>query len=299
MSLPNKKIIFTSANKGEWLKKISELYSSFAIGEPSCRIVLSFSQSISVSQIQPVHLVTLACLVQYLIVDKGYKVAISKSNEAIYDYIYNDLDFSAYWKGGKHHVNANTSNNIFNLWRIIETEKDLYAKNVETYLNRNYFHNKDLSAINVSLVEAFYNVFDHAKANQNAFSILRYDENKNKLYVAIADFGIGIAKSVKDFNKHINSDSEAIYWALQDHSTVQSTAHNKGLGMGNILAVASSARILSGNGLIVRTPDTVKRMSINFTFPGTLIYLHIDLNSFEDPYSYVYNQFISDFFRNC
>ena len=52
--------------------------------------------------------------------------------------------------------------------------------------------------------------------------------------------------------------------------------------MGNILAVASSARILSGNGLIVRTPDTVKRMSINFTFPGTLIYLHIDLNSFED-----------------
>lgn len=281
MALERELILFDSANKREWLAKISGLHSKYALPIPPSDIYLEFSDSITVCHIEPVHLVTLACLIQYL-VDKGHEVFLSKSNAELYDYISNDLDFSAYWRDGKNHVNANTSDDIFNLWRIVEAEKDLYAKNVETYFNRNYFEAKDLSAISVSLVEAFYNVFDHAKANMNAFSLLRYDKAKNKLFVAISDFGIGLARSVRNFNKEIPSDIKAIEWALEDHSTVKSTAHNKGLGMGNILAVASCARIFSGDGLVLVRSGALKSYKINFKFPGTLIYLDIDLDSFED-----------------
>lgn len=280
MNLHKEDIQFDSSDKGYWLAKISELYDSYATYSPPHNISLSFKSNIRKEDIEPVHLVTLACLIQYLI-DKGHSVFMNSSNHELYAYIFNDLDFSAYWKGGKNHVDANTSNNIFNLWRIVDSEKDLYAKNVELYFNK-LFCKKDLSAINVCLVEAFYNVFDHAEANKNAFSLLRYDDVNNKLLVAIADFGIGIVNSVRNFN-NISDDIEAIKWALQDHSTVKSTTHNMGMGMGNILAIASSARIFSGNALcVIFPPHNKKWFNINFRFPGTLIYLDIDLNSFED-----------------
>ena len=46
---------------------------------------------------------------------------------------YKDLRFSEYWLGQKNHVDANQSTHVFNLWRIKDQEKDLYAKNVEAY----------------------------------------------------------------------------------------------------------------------------------------------------------------------
>lgn len=203
MALSREIIVFDSTDKSLWLSKISELHSLYALPIPPHHISLKFADKLKVSEIEPVHLVTLACLIQYL-VDRGHEVYMSKSNAEMYDYILNDLDFSAYWKGGKNHVNANSSSDIFNLWRIVEAEKDLYAKNVERYFTQNYFKDKDLSAISVSLVEAFYNIFDHAEANENAFSVLRYDKDMNRLSVAIADFGIGIARSVRNFNSEIN-----------------------------------------------------------------------------------------------
>lgn len=102
------------------------------------------------------------------------------------------------------------------------------------------------------------------------------------MFVAIADFGIGITQSVKNYNKSISTDTETIKWALQDHSTVQSTTHNKGLGMGNILAIASTARIVSGNGLLLKRDKSEKFITINFKFPGTLIYMDVDMSTFDD-----------------
>lgn len=281
MATPKIEIKFNSAGKYEWLKQVCEIHSAYALPMPNSDIVLDFSSDITSSQLEPLHLVTLACLIEYLF-SRGHKVYMSRRHKELHNYIFNDLNFSAYWSGGKNHVNAKVSGDIFNLWRIVETEKDLYAKNVEIYLNNTYFADKDLSAINVSLVEAFYNVFDHAKAKNNAFSLLKYDKEKNKLLVAIADFGIGIARSVRNFKRDIESDMDAICWAIQDHSTVKSTEHNKGLGMGNILASASSARIFSGNGLVVINAGQHKTYEINFKFPGTIIYLDVDLSTFED-----------------
>ncbi len=99
MNLPYQKIIISSADKGNWLAKISELYYDFDKRE-RCHITFSFDPGITLRQIEPVHLVTFACLIQYL-TDKGHAVFMDKSNTQLYEYIFNDLNFSEYWRGGK------------------------------------------------------------------------------------------------------------------------------------------------------------------------------------------------------
>lgn len=278
----NDNIYFDSSNESDWLYNIAIAYTKYRQQCLRLNIMLSFSPSINRQTLGPLHLVTLACLIHYLD-SKGYIVSMDTSNTDLYEYIFNDLDFAAYWSGGKNHVNANSSANIFNLWRIIESEKDLYAKNVEEYFKRKYFKNKDLSAISVSLVEAFYNVFDHAHANGNAFSIIFYNEEKQELSYAVADFGIGIPTSVKRFIPSFKQDTDAIIWALKDNATVKSTSRNKGFGMSNILSAASQARIISNHGLIHKTENGLKPYHINnFSFPGTLIYLTVNMTEFED-----------------
>ena len=117
------------------------------------------------------HLVTLACLIQFLS-DHNWQANLSPNNPSVDDYIYNELRFRDYWLGQKNHVDTADSSHIFNLWRIVDGEKELFAARVEEYLRNNYFKNKDLSAISLSLKEDFYNVFDHASAGNNAFSLI-------------------------------------------------------------------------------------------------------------------------------
>ena len=81
------------------------------------------------------------------------------------------------------------SDNIFNLWRIVENQKDAYAIEVEQYFKKNFFRGKDLSIISLSIVEAFYNVFDHADANGNAFSFIKYEGQDEVLRVAFVISG--------------------------------------------------------------------------------------------------------------
>lgn len=276
--MEKKFIQFKSANKSYWLKEIGEIFNSH--GDNS-DIILSFDETIKKEEVLPFHLVTLANLIQYLF-DNGHKVFIdNKTNVVVYEYVYNELKFSEYWSKGKNHVDTIDTTNIFNLWRIVDSEKDLYAKNVEAYFKRNYFEDRDLSIITEVMTEAFYNVFDHANAGQNAFSLIKYDKNKEILYAAISDFGIGIAQSVRNFKKSITTDKEALELAITDNFTVRSTERNHGFGLSNILNGSNTARIFSGKGLVVKTEAGVKVIPTPFAFPGTLIYFEVDLSKTE------------------
>lgn len=287
-------VLFYNTERGYWLKTITEVFDLFNdnIGNISAKvIVFDFDESISPQDIKPFHLVTLACLIHFLV---GYKYKVYMSpDKVVSQYIYNDLGFSEYWRGGKNYVEAQRHNSIFNLWRITEEEKDLYAKRVEEYLRRTYFANKDLSAVSVGLVEAYYNVFDHAHAEGNAFSLIQFDKETSILYVAISDFGIGIAQSVSDYDNSIKSDKEAILRALEDNFTVRSTERNKGMGLSFIIAPANEARIFSHKGFVYKNGSTIEAFDTEMSFPGTLIYYEIDLSQMED--EEIINEF--DFFN--
>lgn len=273
-------IIFESTNKGDWLRKLSDIYNSYKDVSKNTSISVVFSRSVKSSSFLPIHLVTLACLIQYLF-DKGHKVYLNNTeNKEVFEYLYNDLMFSAYWSGGKNHVNATLSSNIFNLWRIIDKEKDLYAKNVEAYF-KNILPGKDLSPIPIALTESYYNIFDHAYAEENAFSLLKYDKSKNTLYAAISDFGIGIATSVRKVEKNITDDVDALKQAFKYSFTVRSTERNRGFGLNNIIASSTTARVFSGNALMVHTNSANKYYHTDFRYYGTLIYFEVDLSSLQ------------------
>lgn len=261
------------------MEKIDEIYCQHISEE---NVTLKFSPKITKEDLYPFHLVTLANIIQFLF-DNGNNVSIdTKGNPEVFDFIYNELKFSEYFSKGINHVDTDNSENIFNLWRITDAEKDLYAIRVEEYFKKNYFEGKDLSFISSNMIEAYYNVFDHAKANKNAFSLIKYDDKKHKLYVAISDFGIGIVKSVRDFDSSITNDEAAISKAIQDNFTVKSTERNHGMGLSNILNGSDYARIFSGKGLVVEVDGQIKTYSVGFGFPGTLVYFEVDLSKAEN-----------------
>lgn len=280
-------IEFESTDRESWLRQIADSYhilQDYKEGHVSLR----FTPSIAVRTLKPFHLVTIASLIHHCY-QKGLNVAMQKDNQEVFKYIYEELSFYEYWSGGKNYVEARSSQNVLNLWRIVEREKDLYAKQVEKYFREHYFHNKDLSAVSVCLLEAYYNVFDHAQAKGNAFSLIQYDQTSYKLYVAISDFGIGIAKSVRDFDQSISTDKDAILKALEDKFTIRSTKRNRGFGLSNILSPTEEARIFSHRGLVYKKGSDIKGFETDFSYPGTLIYFEINLSNLDD------EEFIEEF----
>lgn len=276
-------ILFQSIDSDYWLSKIANSHHEYQNANENQSVTLKLSDEIDIAGLKPMHLVTMACLIHFL-KEKGCDVSLSQSNRKVAEYIYNALGFKYYWKEGCNHVDAINSENIFNLWRIVDTEKDFYAKNVERYLKQNFFKGKDLSAINVSLVEAFYNVFDHANAKGNAFSLIMYDEKSHILHVAVSDFGIGIAQSIRNHitDQILEQDKDAIEYSIKDSITVKSTKHNKGLGLGNIISGVDHAKIVSNNGCYEKDNSLSRCNETPFYFPGTLIFFEVNLNNLDD-----------------
>ncbi len=281
-------IFFTTPDKPKWLKLIVDSYQRYNSQGNGIQVFISFGTDIAVKDLMPMHLVTLACLIQFLS-DHNWQANLSPNNPSVDDYIYNELRFRDYWLGQKNHVDTADSSHIFNLWRIVDGEKELFAARVEEYLRNNYFKNKDLSAISLSLKEAFYNVFDHASAGNNAFSLIFYDKDTHVLYAAISDFGIGIVRSVKKYLPSIIDDKQALLKAIENNFTVKSAKWNKGKGLDNILSSTDSSRLCSGRALLLYKKKDKYDMQgnkrvydIDFDFPGTLLYFEVDISQMDD-----------------
>ena len=268
-------VTFETTDKNAWIRKICAARQIHKEGEP---VRLSFHSRIRVEDLYQIHLTTLACLIQHFS-DKRIDVYLNDENREVYEYLYNDLQLSEYWAhDAKNHVDARTDNRIFNLWRIRREEMDLYAMEVERYFKRVYFHDRDLSGLSMSMCEAFYNVYDHAKANGNAFSFIRYDETRQKIHIAICDFGCGLCNKVKEYVPEIQTDTDAMKRAIENNFTTKSTMRNKGKGLDNILSYSDAARLFSGTSLLVKLSESLKLYSVDYAFQGTLIYFEVNLS---------------------
>lgn len=162
---------------------------------------------------------------------------------------------------------------------------EFYAHDIVKYLKNRFFNNKDLSAIKQALLEVFYNIFDHADAQNNAFSFMKYDKREQVLYVAVCDFGRGIADSIRGVFCDIKNDKDALLKATEDRVTIQSKAHNRGMGLGEIIhqiQEGGSLRILSNAAFLVYKDGCIEIFDAEFNFGGTLIYYNIPLSNFED-----------------
>lgn len=272
-------IVFRSDSKPIWLKTVADALSRLTDATSFNKVIITIAEGISIELIKPIHVVTYACLIHALN-SRGYVVSQSlKTNKSVALYLYNDLGLKKYWKGSNHEETNNPD--ILNLWRVIESEQEFFSERVTEYFKNRYFHGKDLSTVKLSLLEAFYNISDHACASGNAYCQMRYDKVTMKLDIAVADLGIGLVNTVKRFDSSITDDLEALRRAIEDDFTISSTTHNKGKGLSNILSSCSVARIISGNGMLIYN-NIVKTFRLDFEFPGTLIYYEIDLSNLED-----------------
>lgn len=272
-------IQFITDNKSQWLKQVSEIYDQFKVSTGG-HLSVGFGPNLDSKDLMPFHVVLYASVV-HLLLQRGYAVKQHfDSNIDCADYVYNKLGLKHYWKGSNHEEVG--QNNILNLWRIRETEKDAFSYRVADYFKNTCFRNKDLSAVQNSIVEAFYNIFDHANAKGNAYIQIMYSKLREEIIIAIVDLGRGLVNTVKEFDKSIIDDCEAMKLAITPSFTISSTEHNKGWGLDNILSSTSSVRIVSGHALLTKCYDDIRYDSLDYSFPGTLIDFSVKLSDLDD-----------------
>ena len=273
-------LIFNSTNKDFLLSKNMEYKKS--VHKVDCEGVVLTFPNIDVKDLSPVHIVSLACLIENI---SRSNISIRVDNKtAVGDYIYKTLKFSEYWAGGQDHSHVEDEN-ILNLWRLKEEQMEIYGKEVTNYLKNKFQSDKDLSSVKVSITEAFYNVCDHAYANKNAFSFIQFDPDKQILQIAVCDFGIGIGNSVRTVLPDA-SDEEALRKAIEPKFTVKSRMHNSGMGLDSIRGSSTEDQnmlILSNRAFLMTKGDSVRTKKLNFEFRGTLVYYKINLNHYEVP----------------
>lgn len=274
-------VIFDSVGRIEWIRTIADnvklLTPRIVAGD---QIIIHLPSQ--VEKLDAVHLASLACFIEYF--HKRSCIMATMANPGVRTFIFDKLNWRAYWAGHQDYAEAKDLT-IFNLWRITDEGKEIHSQQVYDFLKRGPFKQKDLSAVPNSLLEAYYNVFDHADANGVAFSFIRYIEDKQKLSVAICDFGKGIATSVKEEYPNIDDDSSAIELAMKDRVTIRSKEHNRGMGLGNIRTACTdedALRIISNRGFLITKRDEINKRENNFNFPGTLIFYDLTLSHFED-----------------
>lgn len=274
-------ILFKSIGRLEWIKTIVDNINKLKnVAVAGDRIILYLPSE--TDKFEAVHLASLACLIE-LFHKKGCDMAVAVKNN-VREFIFDKLNWRAYWSEHQDYTEAKDEN-ILNLWRITDSGKEIHSQQVYDYIKRGPFKQKDLRAVPNSLLEAYYNVFDHAEADGVAFSFIRYTEEEQKLSVAICDLGRGIATSVKSKRPDIQDDSSAIEMAMSDRFTIQSKKHNRGLGLGNIRTTCTdedALRIISNNGYVVAKKGKIDKKESNFSFPGTLIFYDLSLSHFED-----------------
>lgn len=273
--------IFNTLDRTEWLKSIA-VYKEQCVTVNPREVVIKFDKLDDTDKLEPVHIVSLACLIEFMY-RRHIIVRLDRDNK-IGEYLFTQLRFRAYWGGKQNYVPAE-DDKVFNLWRYVEEKKENMPELISNYLKKRFFKHKDLSAVKLSLDEAFYNISDHAKAEENAFSIVRFHQATETLHVAICDFGRGICDSVRSAYRDIESDREALMKAMERNFTTRSTKRNMGFGMDSIRGACSendSFWIFSNNAKCAFYTGKIQTFDSDFRFPGTIIFYQISLSHFEN-----------------
>ena len=248
------------------------------------RLLVNIDDGITRDKLRPEHITSLACLIESC-ARKGCLVQMETSKE-IKDYLENELKISRYWNLHESYVKPGNED-ILNLWKIDPNGMEMHAKRISEYFRTTRFQAKDLTPLEGSLTEAYYNVIDHSLCEGIAFSMVEYDRSINKVFISVCDFGRGIAESVRTVLPEITDDVQAIMKAMEPRFTIRSTKHNAGLGLGNLRDYCTdpdSLWIISNDAALVTSGDNERYVRLKNHFKGTLIMYSISLEHLEDNY---------------
>ena len=138
-----------------------------------------------------------------------------------------------------------------------------------------------LATVRVSLEEILHNVRDHSGVKIGCV-FAQHFPRKNRIQVAISDFGPGIPAVVRTVLPEIN-DPAALRMACKEGFTTQSNVQNRGAGLPTLLKYVTQANggnvlIAAGVGHLSAAPTPGREQPFKITtrtadgcYPGTLV----------------------------
>ena len=274
-------IQLSSCNREHWVRELSLYLNELQPNEiKDGYITISMSEDIHETNVLPFHIVLLACFIES-IHSMNYKVIIDSLNRETQCYF--DETFKTFFVGGQNYIEP-SQDNILNLWKVVNEKAISYSMQVTRYLNNEYFNEYDMTKLKVALDEVYANIADHSQSDGNAFSYIKYIQQDKKIYVAVCDFGLGIAKTLRDSNTKYISDKDALRDSIKIGVSAKTNMRNKGYGLDSIISTLSEndiLRIVSNRGMLKSSGNRdINIYDLDFEFKGTLIYFEISTDSF-------------------
>lgn len=279
------RLILSSCKRGAWLNDIVRIIEDFDSSLEGKEVTLILPKDIDPDKLEPFHIVLLACFLEHLHRLSCSNVKILTQNKGLIDVMREKLKMHKYYTNEASSHEDSEDSTILNLWKVIDSKTYEYSLSITKYFNNNFFNGLDTSGLTSALNEVYANIADHSQSNGNAFSYIWYDTNKNKIYVAACDFGLGIATTLKKSNRVYKNDQEALIDSLNIGVTAKSTKGNKGMGLDNILSTITEDdifKIVSNKALLAcwGNKNNIKTYPLDFEFKGTLIYFELSTKSF-------------------
>lgn len=252
----------------------------------SLRVDLANEQTI-----KPHHVVTLACLLEeYWLA--GVPIRFESSESIVYTYL-QDIGFLKQWDAntriGPEGFTLPTDSTSFIFWKVEPESMADYAESAYRHYKAHFFRDKDLSVLPTYLAEIFNNIFDHAfatgAAERIAYCMLQYYPATERLFIAVADFGMGIPNSVNRYLESQNQEAlppiEALKQSLQLHFSAKSRPHNRGRGLNTLktglAALGGTLTIQTSQALyhVDSAGNTYPKDLSGENFPGTAIAIRL------------------------
>lgn len=147
--------------------------------------------------------------------------------------------------------------------------------------------------IKENIAELFANANQHSHSSY-IFSCGQYKPKTEVLHFTIVDRGIGFLQSVSKFNNFVQTDSEAIVWALKHGNSTKSRTGGLGLTLLQKFIKMNGGKmtIISGDCFYIVEPEEPPQ-TLQVPFPGSVISLQF--NS-KDPAIYCLQEEMSDSF---
>lgn len=240
--------------------------------------------------LKPFMLTTLACLIEEYF-QNGFRINIVSNPKFKNSKYLRNIRFDDYWSfefDRDNFTNVQIETTLC-LWHISEPMINSYASSAQGYYERNVFPGMELEQLNLCLVEAFNNIYDHSNSKIDGYVITQYFPSSHKLEFSICDFGVGIARSVNKFlsdseNNELE-DSAAIKKAFEKKFTVQSSPRNMGFGLDNLLSIV---KVLNGELFVIANEGYVyfkknkllEGKRLEGPFSGTVINIVFDTRRF-------------------
>ncbi|NVO05243.1 MAG: hypothetical protein HXX19_04535 [Rhodoferax sp.] len=145
-----------------------------------------------------------------------------------------------------------------------------------------------LETIKTCLEEVFHNIEYHSGIEFGC-TFSQHFPKKNRIHVAISDFGIGIPTRVRSKLPDLQ-DAQALKEACKEGFTTKSNVKNRGAGLPNLIRYvvqrnSGTVLIHSGRGYLSasRGPDqpNITSRELDWAYPGTLVHVVLRTDTLE------------------